>query len=73
MRSVRAAWHDCDHDQSERVSSEVVGAKLEKLLQTDFIINTENYILEQIFAERLVLVEHTCEMPGLQLLPFLSY
>ena len=56
-----------DHDQSERVSSKGVGSRLEKLLKTNFIINIfqdfrshleKNYILEQIFAERLFLVEH---------------
>ena len=69
MRSVRAVQQNsyhCDHDQSKRVSSKGVGSKLKKLLKTNFIINTfqdfvphlqKNYILEQIFAERLLLVE----------------
>ena len=43
MRSVRAVqqnYYYCDHHQSERVSSKGVGSRLEKLLKTNFIINT---------------------------------
>ena len=70
MRSARAVQQNnyhCDHDQSELVSSKGVGSRLEKLLNTNFIINAlqyfrshlqKNYILEQTFAERLFLVEH---------------
>ena len=70
MRSVRAVQQNsshCDHDHSERVSSKGVGSRLEKLLNTNFIINAlqyfrshlqKNYILEQTFAERLFFVKH---------------
>ena len=70
MRSVRAVQQNnyhCDHDQSERASSKGVGSTLEKLLNTNFIINVfqdfqshfqKNYILKQTLAERLFLVEH---------------
>ena len=70
MRSARAVQQNnyhCDHDQSERVSSKGVGSRLEKLLNTNFIINVfqdfqshfqKNYILEHTLAERLFLVEH---------------
>ena len=70
IRSVRAVKqynYHCDHDQSGSVSSKGVGCRLEKLLNTNFIINSfqdfrshlqKNYILEEIFAERLFLVEH---------------
>ena len=70
MRSVRAVQQNnyhCDHDQSERVSSKGVSSRLEKLLNTNLIINAfqdfgshlqKNYILEQTFAERLFLLEH---------------
>ena len=70
MRSVRAVQQNnyrCDHDQSERVSSKDVGSRLEKLLNTNFVINVfqdfqshfqKNYILEHTLAERLFLVEH---------------
>ena len=70
MRSVRAVQQNnyhCDHDQSERVSSKDVGSRLQKLLNTNFIINAfqdfrshlqKNYILEQTFAESLFLIEH---------------
>ena len=66
-RAVQQNNYHCDHDQSERVSSKGVGSRLEKLLNTNFIINAfqdfrlhlqKNYILEQTFAERLFLVEH---------------
>ena len=69
MRSARAVQQNnyhCDHDQSERVSSKGVGSRLQKLLNTNFIINAfedfrshlqKNYILGQTFAERLFLVE----------------
>ena len=43
MRSARAVQQNnyhCDHDQSERVSSKDVGSRLEKLLNTNFIIIT---------------------------------
>ena len=43
MRSVKAVQQNnyhCDHDQSERVSSEGVGSRLEKLLKTNIIVNT---------------------------------
>ena len=43
MRSVKAVQQNnfhCDHDQNERVSSKGVGARLETLLNTNFIINT---------------------------------
>ena len=43
MCSVRAVQQNnyyCDHDQSERISSKGVGSRLEKLLKTNFIINT---------------------------------
>ena len=65
MGSVKAVQQNnfhCDHDQSERVSSKGVGSRLQKLLKTNFIVNIfqafrshlqKNYILEQIFAERL--------------------
>ena len=65
MRSVKAVQQNnyhCDHDQSERVSSKGVGSRLEKLLKTNFTVNTfqdfrsqlqKNYILELIFAEPL--------------------
>ena len=65
MRSVKAVQQNnfhCDHDQCKRVSSKGVGSGLEKLLKTNFIVNTfqdfrshlqKKYILEQIFAERL--------------------
>ena len=42
MHSVRAVQQNdyhCDHDQSERVSSKGVGFRLEKLLNTNFIMN----------------------------------
>ena len=42
MRSVRAVQQNnyhCDHDQSEPVSSKRVGSRLEKLLNTNIIIN----------------------------------
>ena len=60
MRSVKAVQQNnfhCDHDQCKRVSSKGVGSRLEKLLKTNFIVNTfqdfrshlqKNYILEQI-------------------------
>ena len=65
MRSIKAVQQNnyhYDHDQSERVSSKGVGSRLEKLLKTNFTVNTfqdfrsqlqKNYILELIFAERL--------------------
>ena len=39
-RAVQQNNYYCDHDQSERVSSKAVGSRLEKLLNTNFIINT---------------------------------
>ena len=65
MRSIKAVQQNnyhYDHDQSERVSSKGVGSRLEKLLKTNFTVNTfqdfrsqlqKNYILELIFAEPL--------------------
>ena len=38
-RAVQQNNYHCDHDQSERVSSKGVGSRLEKLLNTNFIIN----------------------------------
>ena len=67
VRAVQQNNYHCDYDQSECVSSKGVGCRFEKLLKTNFIINTfqdfrsrlqKNYILEQIFAEHLFFVEH---------------
>ena len=67
VRAVRQNNYHCDYDQSECVSSKGVGCRFEKLLKTNFIINTfqdfrshlqKNYILEQVFTERLFFVEH---------------
>ena len=67
VRAVQQNNYHCVHDKSERVSSNGAGSRLEKLLKTNFIINTfqdfrsrlqKNYILEQVFTERLFLVEH---------------
>ena len=38
-RAVRQNNYHCDHDQSECVSSKGLGSRLEKLLNTNFIIN----------------------------------
>ena len=74
MRFVRAVQQNnyhCNHDQSGRVSSKGAGSRLQKLLNTNFIINAfqdfqshlqKNYILEQTFAESLFLVEHISEL-----------
>ena len=67
VRAVQPNNYHCVHDKSERVSSNGAGSRLEKLLKTNFIINTfqdfrshlqKNYILEQVFTERLFFVEH---------------
>ena len=67
VRAVQQNNYHCVHDKSERVSSKGAGSRLEKLLKTNFIINTfqdfrsrlqKKYILEQIFAEHLFFVEH---------------
>ena len=67
VRAVQQNNYHCDYDQSECVSSKGVGCRFEKLLKTNFIINTfqdfrshlqKNYILEQVFTERLFFVEH---------------
>ena len=60
VRAVQPNNYHCVHDKSERVSSNGAGSRLEKLLKTNFIINTfqdfrshlqKNYILEQVFTE----------------------
>ena len=67
VRAVQQNNYHCVHDKSERVSSKGAGSRLERLLKTNFIINTfqdfrsrlqKKYILEQIFAEHLFFVEH---------------
>ena len=67
VRAVQQNNYHCVHDKSERISSNGAGSRLEKLLKTNFIINTfqdfrshlqKNYILEQVFTERLFFVEH---------------